>query len=458
MTPLTPKMEELCATSRWDFSDLRAVFINCTLKRSPERLEHPGRWPTARSRSWSATASPSRRSAPSTTTSPPACKPDMTEHGWERDGWPAIFERVSPPTSSCCCTPIWLGEKSSVCTQVIERLYGNSHLLNDAGQYAYYGRVGGCLVTGNEDGVKHCAMNILYSLQHLGYAIPPQADAGWIGEAGPGPSYLDPGSGGPENDFTNRNTTFMTWNLLHLARMLKDAGGIPAHGNQRSDGTPAAASTTPTPSTAEAAARRLRRRGRRAAPRRRGGRRARAQARQRDRAARRRPAASARRCSTTRAPPPGPRRGRRARHGGAGARAVTSLEARARGRRPRPGRARRRAARRRPRGGRRARRLVRVRRRRPARRSAASRVLWPEHFDIAIELGRARPTTASRPATSSTPSRTPTSARGPPRSSGELWNATGFRGAELTYAELLAAPDPRAAALEFFTTRKEALA
>ena len=51
---------------------------------------------------------------------------------------------------------------------------------------------------------------------------------------GPGPSYLDPGSGGPDNDFTNRNTTFMTWNLLHLARMLKDAGGIPAHGNQRS--------------------------------------------------------------------------------------------------------------------------------------------------------------------------------------------------------------------------------
>ena len=76
-------------------------------------------------------------------------------------------------------------------------------------------------------------MNILYSLQHLGYVIPPQADAAWLGEAGPGPSYLDPGSGGPENDFTNRNTTFMTWNLMHLARMLRDAGGIPAHGNQR---------------------------------------------------------------------------------------------------------------------------------------------------------------------------------------------------------------------------------
>jgi len=129
-------------------------------------------------------------------------------------------------------TPIWLGDKSSVCTRTVERLYGSSGILNSRGQYAYYGRVGGCLVTGNEDGIKHVAMNVLYSLQHLGYAIPPQADAGWIGEAGPGASYGDEGTGF-DNDFTNRNTTFMTWNLLHLARMLKDAGGIPAHGNQR---------------------------------------------------------------------------------------------------------------------------------------------------------------------------------------------------------------------------------
>ncbi len=124
---------------------------------------------------------------------------------------------------------------ASVTKKIVERLYACSSLLNDAGQYAYYGRVGGCLITGNEDGIKHCAHNVLYTLQHIGYTIPPQADAGWIGEAGPGPSYLDPGSGGPENDFTNRNTTFMTWNLMHLAKLLKDAGGVPAYGNQRSE-------------------------------------------------------------------------------------------------------------------------------------------------------------------------------------------------------------------------------
>jgi multimeric flavodoxin WrbA len=231
---LTPKQEELCQQSQWDFSDLRALFINCTLKRSPELSHTQGLIDISSEimMRQGVTVEEVRAVDHDIAT---GVWPDMTEHGWSRDEWPAIFERVMASDILVVCTPIWLGEKSSVCTQVIERLYGNSHLLNDAGQYAYYGRVGGCLVTGNEDGVKHCAMNVLYSLQHLGYVIPPQADAGWIGEAGPGPSYLDPGSGGPDNDFTNRNTTFMTWNLLHVARILKAAGGMPAHGNQRSE-------------------------------------------------------------------------------------------------------------------------------------------------------------------------------------------------------------------------------
>jgi multimeric flavodoxin WrbA len=164
----------------------------------------------------------------------PGVWPDMREHGAETDDWPALYERVMAADIVVLGTPRRLGEKSSVCSRVIERLYGNSGLLNEAAQYAYYGKVAGTIITGNEDGVKHCAMGILYAMQHLGFAIPPQADAGWIGEAGPGPFYLDPDSGGPENDFTNRNTTFMTWNLIHLARMLTENGGIPAHGNQRS--------------------------------------------------------------------------------------------------------------------------------------------------------------------------------------------------------------------------------
>ncbi len=216
-----------------DYSDLTALYVNCTLKPSPERSHTQGLIDLSAAIMEKQGVRVDLVRAVDLELAP-GVWPDMAEHGAQRDDWPALYETVRAADILVVCSPIWLGEKSSVCTRLIERLYGNSSLLSEAGQYAYYGKVGGCLITGSEDGVKHCAMNILYSLQHLGYTIPPQADAGWIGEAGPGPSYLDPGSGGPENDFTNRNATFMTWNLLHLARLLKDVGGIPAHGNQRS--------------------------------------------------------------------------------------------------------------------------------------------------------------------------------------------------------------------------------
>ncbi|CDO59894.1 BRAMP [Candidatus Phaeomarinobacter ectocarpi] len=230
---LNEQQTKWCEESTTDFSDLSALFLNCTLKKSPEVSHTKGLIDISRAIM--------EKNGMSTEELRPVdfdlafgVYPDMTKQGWDKDDWPQILEKVMAADILVVTTPIWLGEKSSVCTQAIERLYSASSQLNDAGQYAYYGRVGGCLVTGNEDGAKHCSMNILYSLQHLGYTIPPQADAGWLGEAGPGPSYLDEGSGGPTNDFTNRNTTFMTWNLMHMARMLKDAGGIPAHGNQRS--------------------------------------------------------------------------------------------------------------------------------------------------------------------------------------------------------------------------------
>lgn len=160
------------------------------------------------------------------------------------DDWPAIQKKIMAADILVIGTPIWLGVKSSVATQVVERMYAYSGDLNEKGQYLYYGKVAGCIVTGNEDGIKHCSMDILYAMQHIGYTVPPQADCGWIGEAGPGPSYGDTewdgkpiGDGksplGFNNDFTNRNTTFMCWNLMHMASLLKSSGGIPAIGNTK---------------------------------------------------------------------------------------------------------------------------------------------------------------------------------------------------------------------------------
>lgn len=224
-----------------DFSNLNAIYVNCTLKKSPQK-SHTANLMAV-----------SRRIMDKENVKTDEIRlvdhqvangvyPDMTQHNWDKDDWPKLFEKIIKADILIVGTPIWLGEKSSVAQKLIERLYAMSAQTNAKGQYIYYGKVGGCIVTGNEDGIKHCAMGILYSLQHVGYSIPPQADCGWIGKVGPGPSYGDTEWQGEkihppvgyESNFTNRNTTFMTYNLLHLAYMLTSNGGYPEYGNSRS--------------------------------------------------------------------------------------------------------------------------------------------------------------------------------------------------------------------------------
>jgi multimeric flavodoxin WrbA len=157
----------------------------------------------------------------------------------QKDDWPMLHKKVMEADILVLGTPIWLGVKSSVATLVVERMYAYSGDRNEKDQYIYYGKTAGCLITGNEDGAKACAMDMLYAMQHIGYTVPPQADAAWLGEAGPGPSYGDTEyademldkPAGYDNDFTNKNTTYMAWNLMHMAKLLKDNNGIVAKGN-----------------------------------------------------------------------------------------------------------------------------------------------------------------------------------------------------------------------------------
>jgi len=217
-----------------NFSVLTAMYVNCTLKRSPELSHTEGLMKVSMNiMEKEGVKIDHLRLVDHEVAS--GVYPDMTIQGWEKDEWPSLFESIFNADILIIGTPIWLGEKSSVAQQLIERLYSMSGEHNEKGQYLYYGKVGGCVITGNEDGAKHCAMGILYALQHIGYSIPPQADCGWLGEVGPGPSYLDKESNAVNNDFTNRNTTFMTYNLLHLAKILKDNNGYPAYGNSRKD-------------------------------------------------------------------------------------------------------------------------------------------------------------------------------------------------------------------------------
>ncbi|NEN24751.1 flavodoxin family protein [Cryomorpha ignava] len=215
-----------------DFNGLSAMFINCTLKKFPDKSHTQALMDVSEGimeREGVKTENIRFIDHDIAT----GIQPDMTENGWETDKWPELFKKIIAADILVIGSPIWLGERSSMATKLVERLYAMSAVLNDEGQSKFYGRVGGCIITGNEDGVKHVSMGLLYSLQHLGYSIPPQADCGWLGKIGPGPSYLDEGSDAENSDFTNKNTTFMTYNLLHLAKMLKDNGGYSNYGNDR---------------------------------------------------------------------------------------------------------------------------------------------------------------------------------------------------------------------------------
>jgi multimeric flavodoxin WrbA len=218
------------AANTVDYSDLRAVYVNGTLKRSPERSHTDGLIEVSAHVLRGAGAKVDHIRTVDYVI-PPGVDTDMRVHGWAQDDFPNLYRSlIAPADIVVLATPTWLGDQSSMTRLVIERLYGWSAEPNRKGQFAYYGKVGAAIVTGNEDGGKHCAAQLLYALSHMGFTIPPQADTYWNGEAGPGPSYLDDDLGA-RNHWTTRTTVFAAWNTLHLARLLKDAGGIPGHGN-----------------------------------------------------------------------------------------------------------------------------------------------------------------------------------------------------------------------------------
>lgn len=137
------------------------------------------------------------------------------------DEWPVILRKLKGADIIIIGTPIWFGVRSSVAQLVIERLDG-SYAEGDAvtGQFPLYGKVAGVIVTGNEDGAHDAAGTTLFNLSHLGCTIPPNADCYWVGDAGPGPSYIE--ADGARHMYTNKIARYMAHNLVFMARLLKD--------------------------------------------------------------------------------------------------------------------------------------------------------------------------------------------------------------------------------------------
>jgi multimeric flavodoxin WrbA len=145
----------------------------------------------------------------------------VSSYEGEGDEWPVILEKIKSSDILVIGSPIWFGVRSSVTQLVFERLDGTYEQSDPkTGQFPLYGKVGGVVITGNEDGAHDVAATTLFNLTHLGCTVPPNVDSYWVGDAGPGPSYI--AAGGERHLYTNKTVRYMVNNLAFFAKLLKD--------------------------------------------------------------------------------------------------------------------------------------------------------------------------------------------------------------------------------------------
>ncbi|WFE26054.1 NAD(P)H-dependent oxidoreductase [Solwaraspora sp. WMMD791] len=133
------------------------------------------------------------------------------------DEWPAIRAKLLDAQILVVATPIWLGQPSSICKMVLERLDAELSQTDDQGRPLTYGKVATVAVVGNEDGAHHVTAEVLQALGDVGFTIPATASTYWVGEAMGGVDYRDAGT---KPQTTGRATKTAAANAAHLARLL----------------------------------------------------------------------------------------------------------------------------------------------------------------------------------------------------------------------------------------------
>jgi multimeric flavodoxin WrbA len=195
---------------------LKALFLNCTLKRSPEISN-------TRALIDKAVKLFEELDVESEVIRVVDynIKFGVSSYEGEDDEWPVILEKIKSSDILVIGSPIWFGVRSSVAQLVFERLDGTYEQSDPkTGQFPLYGKVGGVVITGNEDGAHDVAATTLFNLTHLGCTVPPNVDSYWVGDAGPGPSYI--AAGGERHLYTNKTVRYMVSNLAFFAKLLKD--------------------------------------------------------------------------------------------------------------------------------------------------------------------------------------------------------------------------------------------
>lgn len=145
-------------------------------------------------------------------------RPGVTSDEGDGDAWPALRERVLAADILIFGTPIWLGQPSSVCKRVLERMDAFLSETDDEGRMVSYGRVAALTVVGNEDGAHHVSAELYQALNDVGFSLAPNAVAYWVGEAMGKVDFRDL-EDVPEE--VSVAVAMLARNTVHLARLLK---------------------------------------------------------------------------------------------------------------------------------------------------------------------------------------------------------------------------------------------
>ncbi|WP_312598817.1 flavodoxin family protein [Brevundimonas sp.] len=145
-------------------------------------------------------------------------KPGVKTDQGEGDDWPAVHEKIIAANIVVFATPTWVGQMSSVCMRALERMDALFEETDDSGRPVAFGKVGGIVITGNEDGAHHIVATVSQALIDMGFTMPAQSWTYWHLGPGPGPDYVETDQGHDYADRVGRNAAR---NLLALAKGLK---------------------------------------------------------------------------------------------------------------------------------------------------------------------------------------------------------------------------------------------
>jgi multimeric flavodoxin WrbA len=208
--------------------NLKALIINCTLKSSPRKSNTQAL----------ADKVISQFQSEYVTTESIRLVDYNIKHGTSSDEgngdqWPQVLQKIRDCDICIIAAPIWLGHTPSTVQQIFERMddifYNDALKDKETGQFFTYNKVAGALVTGNEDGAHAVVSHILWSMQELGFTIPPNVNSYWVGEAGGDKNYTD--GGGEKLFYTNKNNLYLVHNAIYMAKLLK-ANPIPTNLNK----------------------------------------------------------------------------------------------------------------------------------------------------------------------------------------------------------------------------------